>query len=111
MSNNKNWLYMHDTPENCAMFVAKVKATIRGKKDADVINVLMDINLTGTDPDPRTVLAKATIYDEMINFIGKPSLVETLSLRYEDDGPANVAEIRLQWIQKICPKGQSTACA
>ena len=28
MSNTKNWLYMHDTPENCAMFVAKVKATI-----------------------------------------------------------------------------------
>ena len=97
MSNNKNWLYMHDTPENCAMFVAKVKATIRGKKDADVINVLMDINLTGTDPGPRTILAKATIYDEMINFIGKPSLVETLSLRYEDDGPAAMKYIKSFW--------------
>ena len=53
MSITKNWLYMHDTPENCAMFVAKVKATIRGKKDADVTNILMGIPLTGTTPRRR----------------------------------------------------------
>ena len=97
MSNTKNWLYMHDTPENCAMFVAKVKATIRGKKDADVTSILMGIALHGDDSDPRTELAKATIYDEMINFIGKPSLVETLSLRYEDDGPAAMKYIKSFW--------------
>ena len=97
MSTHKNWLYMHDTPENCAMFVAKVKATIRGKKDVDTTTILMGHILTGTEANARAVAAKAAMFDEMINFIGKPSLVETLSLRYEDDGPAAMKYIKSFW--------------
>ena len=88
MTDNTNWSYKHDTPDNCALFQMKVRSKVSLHSDAEVATNMKKLIKKAAVAADKLDAANEALFAIITGLVGCPTLAQTLMQRYDDKGGA-----------------------